>query len=118
MARILVIDDDEQMRAAVGWMLKRAGYEVVEAAGGGEGVKCYCEGSVDLVITDIFMPEKDGLAVIEEVLREDPMARIISMTAGEGDDCALAKELGATRTFVKPFRLEELLEAVAEVLGE
>ncbi len=116
MARILVIDDDKPIRDLLRKTLEMAGHETEEAYDGQHGLELNRSNPVDLVITDIFMPRKGGLEVIEEIRREYPRIKIISITAGEGDDCAEAKELGAVRTFVKPIKLDELLDAVKEVL--
>ena len=116
MACILVIDDEYETRLALRQMLERAGHEVVEASNGEEGMQFYRQCPTELVITDLFMPEKDGYEIIQEIRSSDPKVKIISMTSGEGDDCARARELGASRTFVKPFRQEELLDAIDEVL--
>ena len=116
MARILVIDDDQTVRDLLRKALAGAGHQVVDAPGGQEGIELYRQAPADLVITDLFMPQTDGLTVIEEVRKDNPNAKIISMTAGEGDDCALAKELGAERTFVKPFSIPDILRTVEELL--
>ncbi len=116
MARILVIDDDPTVREVLRKTIAGAGHEVIEAPGGQAGIDLYRRNPADLVITDLFMPEIDGLTVIEEIRKHDPSAKIISMTAGEGDDCALAKELGAERTFVKPFSISDILRTLEELL--
>ena len=118
MARILVIDDEAVTRFPVCRILQTAGYEVEEASDGQLGLELYRKNPADLVITDIFMPGKDGFEIVEEIRTDDPKAKIITTTGGKGDDCAKAKELGAARTFVKPFLLQELLAAVKEVLGQ
>ena len=118
MARILLIDDDADIRKLLLKALKTAGHNVAEAPNGREGIALYQEHPADLVITDLFMPEKDGYEVIKDILRDYPTANIISMTDGGGDDCVRARELGAVRTFVKPFPEQELLDAVEEVLDE
>ena len=115
MARILVIDDERTVRDVLRKALTGAGHEVVDAPGGQEGIELYRRDPADLVITDLFMPEIDGLTVIEEMRKHNPGARIISITSGEGDDCALAKELGAERTFVKPFSISDILRTVEEM---
>lgn len=116
MARILVIDDDGATRDLLRHILERDGHDVVEAFDGNDGLASYRQAPTDLVITDIFMPERDGLSVIEEIRHDNPKARVISITAGLGDDCARAKELGAARTFVKPIPIAEMQKAVKELL--
>ena len=112
MRKILVIDDDLQTRLTLRVVLERSGYEIVEASDGDEGLCLFRKERVNLVITDIFMPERDGLAVIEEIRRDHPKTKIISITGSRGDDCARAKELGAVRTFVKPYEMQEILDVV------
>ena len=120
MARILVIDDDVQIQAMLRQMLEREGYEVVDAPDGKVGMKLYREQKPDLVITDLIMPEKEGIETIMELQREFPDVKIIAISGGgviaaENYLC-LAKGLGALRTFAKPFERNEILEAVGQLL--
>ncbi len=114
MASVLVIDDDLQVRTFMARGLKHAGYQVVEASGAWEGLRSYRGAPTDLVITDILMPEHDGLEAIFVLRREYPGAKIMAVTGGSGDTNFLdvAKLLGANRTLVKPFELDALVEAV------
>jgi DNA-binding response OmpR family regulator len=118
MPRILVIDDDEQLRGFLAEVLARAGYEVVCAEHGEEGVQCFKEQPFDLVITDLFMPEKEGCETIMELRGHAPQLRIIAMSGGfRRVDCLpIAKRLGAQMTLQKPVLKKELLDAVSEVL--
>lgn len=118
MASVLVIDDDLQVRTFMARGLKQAGYQVVEASGAWEGLRSYRGAPTDLVITDILMPEHDGLEAIFMLRREYPEARIMAVTGGSGDTNFLdvAKLLGANRTLVKPFELDALVEAVESEL--
>jgi CheY-like chemotaxis protein len=122
MARILVIDDDGQVRKTLKQVLELEGHQVTLAANGKEGLSAYGDGGADLVITDIIMPEKEGLETIGELRRENPAIRIIAISGGGRMDprscLSLAREFGAGRTLLKPFDREELLAAVAEMLGE
>jgi len=117
---ILVIDDDDQIRDMLRKMLERSGYDVEEAADGIEGIRLYRQKPVDLIITDILMPKKDGKETILEIREESPDAKIIAMTGGgwigPEIDLDIAEKLGAMRTFAKPIQQEELLEAVRELL--
>ena len=118
MARVLIIDDDAEMRMALERTLKQAGYEVISAADGNEGLKVCRAGPLDLVITDLFMPNKEGMETIMELRRDFPKTAIIAMS-GASDTALLlttARLLGAARTLHKPFRPEELLMAVEEAL--
>jgi len=82
MARILVIDDDIQILEMLGQTLEREGYEVVDALDGKEGMRLYREAPTDLVITDIVMPEKEGVETIMELKRDFPDVKIIAMSGG------------------------------------
>src|SRR6267378_6795934 len=81
-ARILVMDDDELLRGALRVALEAAGYEVVEAANGDEGLRLQREQGADLVLVDIFMPERDGLEVIRALRAETPQTKIVAMSGG------------------------------------
>jgi CheY-like chemotaxis protein len=122
MPRVLVIDDDDQLRRLLRLMLEREGYEVWDAPNGKEGLKRVHEAPMDLVITDLIMPEKEGIETIRELLREFPNMKIIAMSGGGqvGPETYLqiAEKFGAHRTLVKPFDKNELITAVKEVLGE
>jgi CheY-like chemotaxis protein len=122
MQRILVIDDDEQLRALLYEILDRAGFEVVEAANGVEGLKLYRSQPADLVITDLIMPEKEGVETIMELRDQFPNARIIAISGGERaggrNYLPIAARLGARRTVAKPFSRQEILDAVRETLAD
>jgi len=122
MARILIIDDEEQMRGMLRQMLERAGYEVIDAADGKEGMKLFRREPADLIITDLLMPEKEGLETIMELRREFPGTKIIAISGGgrEGilDFLPAARKLGACATLAKPFERQEMLDAVAKALGK
>ena len=121
MAKILVIDDEIQVRTYIRKILEAEDHEVFEAANGEIGLKMYQENPVDLIITDIVMPEKEGIEIIIELKRECPDVKIIAISGGSGNFgsenyLCLAKELGAAKTISKPFVSEELLKIVREVL--
>lgn len=121
MQRVLIIDDDEQFRALLYEILDRAGFEVVEAGNGVDGLKLYRQQPADLVITDLIMPEKEGVETIMELRDEFPEARIIAISGGERiggrDYLPIAARLGARRTLAKPFSRQEILTAVRETLA-
>src|SRR4026207_79581 len=120
MQRVLVIDDDEQMRALLYEILDRAGFAVMEASNGVEGLKLYRNQPADLAITDLIRPEKEGVETIMELRSQFPNARIIAISGGQRaggrDYLPIAAKLGARRTVAKPFSRQELLEAVRETL--
>jgi DNA-binding response OmpR family regulator len=119
-ARILVIDDDDQLRRMLCLALKRAGYVVVEARDGNEGLQRFREEPADLIITDLLMPDKEGLETIMDIRREFPQAKIIAMSgggrAGNLNFLQVAERLGAQRTMAKPFDLQAMLAAIQELL--
>jgi len=121
MQRVLIIDDDEQVRALLYEILDRAGFEVMEAANGAEGLKLYRSQPTDLVITDLIMPEKEGVETIMELRDQFRDARIIAISGGQRtggrDYLPIAARLGARRTVAKPFSRQEILEAVRETLA-
>lgn len=121
MARILIIDDDVQILDMLRQILKSEGYEVVEAADGREGIRLYREDPADLIITDIIMPEKEGIETIIEFKRDFPDVKIIAISGGgrigPEEYLPMAEMLGAKRTFSKPVEREELLEAIRELIG-
>lgn len=118
MDRILVIDDNAELRTIFGAMLESAGYEVTLAPGGHEGLDHYRAHFPDLVITDLFMPGMDGFETISRLTAEFPSAKIIAMSGHEqaGDMLAIARQLGASETLQKPFSAGKLLAAVEGLL--
>ncbi len=119
--RILIIDDEIQIREMLGQMLSREGYDVINAPDGKVGMKICREQNVDLIITDIIMPEKDGIEMILELRHDFPDLKVIAISGGGrlGPDgyLEMAQKLGAHRTFFKPFNRKEILEAVKELLN-
>ncbi|MEK7407135.1 MAG: response regulator [Acidobacteriota bacterium] len=116
--RILVVDDDADVRLVLRRMLEGAGHEVIEAPNGKAAMAECRSQPVDLMITDIFMPEQEGMETISQVRREYPHLKIIAVS---GQTSALylkmTKLLGAQATLEKPLRMEKVLETVKEVLG-
>jgi CheY-like chemotaxis protein len=121
-ARILIIDDEDQPRRMLQQVLIRMGYEVVEARDGNEGLQLFRTSPTDLIITDILMPEKEGLETIIDLRREFPAVKIIAISGGGRTGnlnfLEVAKRLGAQRTLQKPFELQEMIAAVRELLQE
>ena len=120
MERILIIDDEQQIRSMLRLMLEREGYEVVEAPDGIEGIKAYRQKPADLIITDLIMPNKDGIGMIIELHKEYPDVKVIAMSGGglnkpEGY-LKGAKKLGAACTLTKPIDREKMLRAVKNTL--
>ncbi len=114
MATILIIDDEEPIRVLLRSALEATGYEVMEAANGRQGLELYRHRPTDLVITDILMPELNGLDMLLELTREFLNAKVIAISGAGGEKNVLdvAKLLGARQTFQKPFSMPQLLGAV------
>ena len=122
MARILVIDDEISVRELLCTMLTQEGYEVVGAADGKVGMRLFRESPSDLVITDLIMPEKEGIETIMELRRDFPDVKIIAISGGgiihAEDYLSMAEGVGAHRIFQKPFSVNEMLSGVRELLGQ
>ena len=132
MAKILIVDDEEQVRNALKQVLERAGYEVAVAATGNEGLELMQQEGADLVITDVIMPGIDGITTARKIREKFRDTRIIVMSGGgkaapdpyEPDAIstrsylASADSAGADRTLTKPFDRQEILQAVKNLLEE
>jgi DNA-binding response OmpR family regulator len=122
MQRILLVDDDESFRKMLRKTLIRMGYDVLEARNGDEALKAYELELVDLMLTDLVMPESEGLETISAFKRKHSGAKIIAMSGGgrvsAKDYLNVAKMLGANRVLSKPFSNEEMEAAIKDVLGK
>ncbi len=118
MARVLLIDDDAEVRDMVRKALRSAGHEVIVSEDGREGAKCFRKTPADVVITDMVMPNEDGIETIKALKREFPDVRIIAMSGGSarGGMLSAARHLGAVAVIEKPFTKTELLDAVEKAL--
>lgn len=121
MARILVIDDDFHMRSVIKQMLEKKGHQVVSEENGDLGINRYRKEGFDLVITDIVMPDKEGLETIQELHKVDPDIKIIAISGGalKGPPQSyleLAKQFGASESIEKPFSWKQLIDTVNQVL--
>ena len=121
MARIVLIDDDEDVRRTLVRMLETPGHEVHEAADGSSGLELCLEVDPQLVITDILMPEKEGIETIMTLKRDRPALKIIAISGGGRsggmDFLDMARSLGADEVLQKPFRRAELLDLMTRVLA-
>ena len=122
LAKILVVDDDAEVCEAVAAMLEQGGHQVVRASRGGAALRMCRSQSFDLVITDILMPEVDGLEVLTRLRVERPELRVVALSGGgafvDRDYCLrMAERLGADEVIEKPVRTGDLLELVARVLA-
>lgn len=119
--RILIIDDDEQIRLLLQQMMEWAGFEVSVAENGKIAMRLQQQRPADLVITDLIMPEQEGLETISRLKKEYKGIKIIAISGGGriGPEAYLpaAKELGADRVFCKPFDVQEVVDAVRDLLN-
>lgn len=123
MPRILIIDDEPLVRAVLRRILERQGYTVMDAPDGRAGLALWRHTPSDLVLTDMFMPDLDGIEVIRQLTRLWPQAKIIAMTGGakNGDFTSTvapaALQLGAQHMLLKPFTKQTLLAVISAVLN-
>jgi DNA-binding response OmpR family regulator len=122
MATILIIDDEKSILGFLKEMLMREGFNVLTAIDGKEGLHLFNDNQVDLVITDLIMPDKDGFGTIIELKNISQDIKIIAMSGGGHAHpkyyLDITKSLGVQYTFQKPFKISALLEAVYELLKE
>jgi DNA-binding response OmpR family regulator len=121
MPKILVIDDDLMVRNTISKILRHSGFEVIVAEDGVRGLASFRRDRPDLVITDIIMPEKEGIETIIEMRREHPDTKIIAVSGGgrigNADFLSMATSLGASAVIAKPFLPEELINQVKSCLA-
>jgi DNA-binding NtrC family response regulator len=120
--RVLLADDDDDLRHTLGQLLSRAGYQVIEVKDGVQATHTLEETHVDVLVTDLLMPHKEGLETISEAKKSHPGLRIVAISGGgrvrpEGY-LGMAKRFGADRTMQKPFTGEELVKVIAELIAQ
>ena len=122
MARILVIDDDDLIRLFVKQIVESAGHEVAEAENGAYGIRLLKARPFDAIITDIFMPDMDGLETIRELRKDHPTLKIIAMSSGgqigSSDYLEMARRFGADKVIAKPFVADQLLDCLNTCLAD
>lgn len=120
MARVLIVDDSKTSRRFLSNMLTEAGHEVVaEAVDGEEGIKKYEEFKPDIVTMDITMPKLDGIDAVSEIIKIDPDARIVMVTAaGQKSNIVEALKRGAADFIQKPFESSAILSVIEKVMEE
>lgn len=121
MVDIIIIDDDVQLSAMLRQLLERNGYSVLTAPDGNKGIELYHNEGARLIITDLIMPEKEGIETIAELVKENPDVKIIAMSGGgrlkPDSYLNLAETFGAIKTFTKPIARDPFLLAVKELLS-
>ena len=121
MLTVLVVDDEKGLRDVIRRVLEDKGYRVIEAADGNRALELVRQERLDLVISDIIMPDCDGIEAILAIKKESPSTKILAISGGGRahamDLLALAPRAGADDTLDKPFRQSELLKRVADLIG-
>ena len=121
MARILLIDDDDMVRSTLHYILVKSGHTVIEAHNGVEGLELYPSVSADLLITDIVMPDMNGLQFLQKLHHNYPPVRTIAISGGGAhfnDNCLqAAKSLGVEKVLAKPFSCAAFMTAVNDLLA-
>ncbi|MEW6305677.1 MAG: response regulator [Verrucomicrobiota bacterium] len=116
MARVLIVDDDAEFLGMLREALQTAGHDVVEACNGDEALDQFHSNVIDVIITDIVMPQRGGIETIVELRKEYPDLKVIAISGavvnGQSRMLDWAKRVGASRTFMKPFEVKDLLMAV------
>jgi CheY-like chemotaxis protein len=118
--KVLVIEDNDAVRRTVCSILRAGGYETAEAENGKEGMAKLARGDISLVITDIVMPDQDGIETIQRIRDLDATIPVIAMSGSGTEDFSPlhdAKLMGADRIIGKPFQVEEILSTVRDLLG-
>lgn len=119
---ILIVDDEDQVRSAMTLFLTRKGYRVLEARNGKSAEEVLRKKLPDLILTDLIMPDRDGLELLAFVRKNAPSVPVIAMSGGgrinPTDYLELARRLGAIRTLEKPFPSAQLLATIEEVLSQ
>ncbi len=120
MAHILIVEDEQSIRSLIASILTLEGHQVSIASNGNDAIQICIAAHIDLVITDLIMPEKEGLELMMELRKDHPSVKVIAMTGGGYGSAAeylsFARALGAVKTLSKPFNRQELLDAVASAL--
>ena len=117
MARILIIDDEFEVRSTMRFMLEREGHNVIEALDGVEGIQRFLEHPTDLIITDILMPNQDGIETLLQLHADHPDVPVIVISGNAAEHLDLAREFGARSVLSKPFKYQDLINAVSQALA-
>ena len=116
-ARVLVVDDDAAVRDLVAAMLETGGYQVAVASNGREALSMLANEGFEVIVTDLVMPEQEGIETIKLIRRDYPSVKVIAMSGAFGGDyLRIAGYLGAHGTIAKPLRIQTVLETVRSVL--
>jgi DNA-binding response OmpR family regulator len=121
MTKILLVDDDNLVRTSLAFALEDAGYTVVQAVNGDDGLAALERHRFDLVILDILMPEREGIETIREIRKKWAALPVLAMSGGDktgwSDFLRMASALGANDTMAKPFTASDFVERVVGLVG-
>ncbi len=116
MKKLLLIDDDQDFRTMLSVRLEKVGYQVIQAEDGIKGISAFKKNPVNVVVTDIIMPEKEGMETILELKKINPAVKIIAISGGgrsvPEDYLSIAEYFGAVKSFKKPFDMKEFVETI------
>lgn len=121
MPRLLLIDDDDRLRSVLAKALAHAGYDVIQAADGLQGVELARVAPFDVVITDLVMPVQEGMETIMQLRQEHPALPVIAISGGLNNSAVyleIAAKIGAKRILAKPFTPQELIAQIDAVLAD
>jgi CheY-like chemotaxis protein len=114
LTKILLVEDEEAVRSMLKAVLEDEGYQIQEASNGKEALQSYASSPADLILTDIVMPDTEGIEMIMKLRKSDPKVKIVAMSGG--NYLTLAKRLGADHILEKPFSNQALLDTVKIML--
>ncbi len=118
-ATVLVVDDETMIRNVVGWVLRRRGYDVLEACDGRAGLESFeRHDDIDLVLSDIMMPKLDGVGMVQALRKRRPDLRVLFMTGYAGSDRPAIDGEDLRRLLDKPFTRQQLVERIEQVLAD
>ncbi len=121
MIRVLVVDDDEAFRQTVCDLLLDGDFEILSAESGAQSFAVLRNQSVDIVLTDIVMPDEDGLEIVRKIKKMNPAPKIVAMSGGgriaATDYLEIARLMGASATIKKPFKRQELVDLLQQVFS-
>ncbi len=121
MAKILVVDDEEPIRTLISKILEKDGHSVMESENGQHACDTYQDAEIDLIVTDLVMPEKNGIEMIIQLKKTHPDVKVIAISGGSGfsgqiDLLSVAQLLGAKHVIKKPFTVDQVRSAVNDVV--
>jgi CheY-like chemotaxis protein len=116
-ARILIVEDENLNRLLMATTLKRRAYEVVEAHNGAEAMRILQDQSIDLVLTDLLMPNTNGIVLVDWLRRAYPHIPVIAVSADQRS-LTYVGSMGADATVLKPFTVQQLLDVIQQVIDE